>query len=135
MTEQRELIFHDTIPLPVEELEKHRKKAVRQKDIILHFFRQHPDRNFTPHEVHANIEGDFMLITSVRRSITDLTKEGKLIKCDYDQRRDGVWKTTNRTWRYNKHYVAPLNPIKVKKMSSFSQFESKTKTTYIDIRH
>jgi CHASE1-domain containing sensor protein len=53
-----------------------------------------------------------MLITSIRRSITDLTKEGKLIKCDYSDRKEGKYGTTNRTWRYNSEYIEPLNPKK-----------------------
>lgn len=51
-----------------------------------------------------------ILITSVRRSISDLTKEGKLIKCDYSDRREGAYKTANRVWRYNTSYVKPITP-------------------------
>ena len=107
-TTQYSLVFHDTVPMPLEQLEKGRKKAVRQKDIILHIFRCNPDKNFTPPEIQARLSGELMLMTSVRRCITDLTKEGRLMKCDYSESRDGNWKTLNRTWKYNSDYVAPL---------------------------
>jgi len=109
---QGELVFHDTIPLEDEELKHARERASTQKDIVLSIFRDNALINFTPPEVLKILEesGYKMLITSVRRSITDLTKEGRLRKCDYSERREGAYKTTNRTWKYNREYIAPLNP-------------------------
>ena len=123
MEEQRELIFHDTVPLPLEQLEKGRKKAVRQKDIILHIFRFKPDTWMTPFDVKLRYDSIFnpeldefdkprILITSVRRSITDLTKENRLIKGSRDKQRMEVYKVNNNRWRYNTDYVAPINPPK-----------------------
>jgi hypothetical protein len=108
MTVQQELVFHDSVPLPEEHLEKARTKAWVQKAEILGFFASHPDESFTPAEVW---ERHFMplLLTSVRRSITDLTKEGRLIKCQWSESRAGQYGTLNRVWKLNKDYIEPLN--------------------------
>jgi hypothetical protein len=115
MGTELELIFHDTVPLPDEQLPEARENAVKQKGIILDVFRQRFSMNFTPIEVWAFMNDEVklsMLLTSVRRSITDLTKEGKLIKCDYSESRKGQYGALNRVWRYNKEYAEPLNPQK-----------------------
>ena len=111
MTEQRELVFHDTVPLPSEELERARRKATTQRDVILQIFKDNPEHHWTPYAVLMSMEryGVPMLITSIRRSITDLTKEGRLIKCDYSERKPGNYGMTNRTWKFNKEYANPLN--------------------------
>ena len=115
MTEQRELIFHDTVPLPDEQLEKARDTAIRQRDCVLLYFRDRFSMNFTPVEVwHALNEnpvtwGTVIMLNSVRRTITNLTKEGRLIKCDWSERRMGQYGKDNRTWRYNIEYIKPLN--------------------------
>jgi hypothetical protein len=112
---ERELVFHDTISLPLEQLEKGRKKAVRQKDRILAIFRNHPELWFTPYQIQEIYEESFelpILITSVRRSITDLTMKdsGKLIKGGYGDQSKEKWGINNNRWRYNTEYVNPINP-------------------------
>ena len=115
---QRELIFHDTVPLPEEQIGNARETAKKQKDIVLDFFRQRFSMSFTPMEVwkHLNhldqvtISGSGMLLTSVRRSITDLTKEGRLIKCQWSESKSGAYGKLNRTWRYNAEFINRLNP-------------------------
>ena len=115
MTEQRELIFHDTVPLLEEYLPKARETAAKQKEIILDFFRQRFSMKFTPSEVHilvSNNEREQILLTSVRRSITDLTKEGRLIKCQWSESRPGAYGKLNRVWKYQNDYLNRLNPQK-----------------------
>ncbi len=106
MTEQRELIFHDTVPLSDNRLEKARIRAKSQKERILDFFARHPETRFTPPEVE---EFTGILLTSARRTITNLTKEGKLIKCQWSEREMGIHGIDNRTWKYNKDYIKPIN--------------------------
>jgi hypothetical protein len=106
MTEQRELIFHDTVPLNDNQLEKARIRAKSQKERILDFFARHPETRFTPPEVE---EFTGILLTSARRTITNLTKEGKLIKCQWSEREMGIHGIDNRTWKYNKDYIKPIN--------------------------
>lgn len=108
-----ELIFHDTVPQPEERLGEAREKAMRQNAIILDFFQTYKG-NYTPYEVweyFQRFEGD-ILLTSVRRSITNLTKSGRLIKCQWSESKEGKYGKLNRTWKYNKDYVPPLNPKK-----------------------
>jgi hypothetical protein len=107
-----ETVFHDTVPVPEEELKALRERAKIQKDIVLVLFNQYPDRNFTPFEMFQMIKdaGGCAILTSIRRSITDLTKEGRLIKCDYSESRAGEYGTLNRVWKFNKEYTPPLNP-------------------------
>ena len=111
MAEQLELIYHDSIPLPEEQLPMARETAAKQKGIVLDFFRQRFGMSFTPMEVHIQI-GEAILLTSVRRSITDLTKEGRLIKCDYSESKKGAYGTLNRCWKYNRNFINPINPQK-----------------------
>lgn len=115
MHEQRELIFHDTVPLPEEELGMAREKAFMQRRMVLDFFRQRFSMNFTPTEVWEFLNGHVtstILLTSVRRSITDLTKEGRLVKCDWSESRPGKYGKLNRVWRYRIDYLEPLNAKK-----------------------
>lgn len=114
----QELVFHDTVPIEEEHLEDAHEKAAKQTALILEIFRLQPDRNFTAHEIkeivdsHYSIMGcnEFILITSVRRSITTLTKKLVcLIKCQWSERRMERYGRSNRTWRYNSDYVKPLN--------------------------
>jgi hypothetical protein len=117
MTDQRELVFHNTVPLDEQDLPKAREIAEKQNEIILSFFERNKDRNFTPAEVYDELNenyltwGTLILLSSVRRSITNLTKrQGRLIKCQWDERRKGKYGKDNRTWRYNTEYLSPLNP-------------------------
>jgi hypothetical protein len=109
------LDFHDTVPLEESALPEAREKASIQKGIVLDFFRQRFSMAFTPAEVFDAIsllENECILLTSVRRSITDLTKEGKLIKCQWSESKPGAYGKLNRTWRYQNNFINPINPQK-----------------------
>jgi len=118
--EQQEMVFHDTVPIPEEQLPMAREKASVQKGIILDFFRERFSMSFTPAEVHSFLYGkvvqagrrELILLTSVRRSITDLTKEGRLTKCQWSESKPGRYGKLNRVWKYNLEWVKPLNPKK-----------------------
>jgi hypothetical protein len=111
-----ELIFHDTVSLPLEQLERGRKKAVRQKDRILNIFRQFATYWFTPYEIQEIYQRSYgpILITSVRRSITDLTLEGtgRLRKGFRENQIREKWNTNNNRWCYNPDFSPVLNPKK-----------------------
>lgn len=129
--DQIEMTFHDTVPLPEDQIQEAREKAEQQKAIVLDIFKKNHG-NLTPIEVYeiANsyLQGvaiddalffgtdlkkaRHILLTSIRRSITDLTKEGRLIKCQWSESKQGRYGKLNRTWRYNEYYVRPLNPKK-----------------------
>ena len=117
MGEQQELIFHDTVPLPLEQLEKGRKKAVRQQDRILAIFREHSTMWMTPYQIQRIYENVFgsILITSIRRSITDMTMRdgtGRLRKGTLADQVMEKWGTNNNRWKYNENYMPSINPQK-----------------------
>lgn len=111
MVKELELTFHDSIPMPEEQLPKARDKAAKQKELVLDFFRQRFSMNFTPIDVFNFLNDHIttILLTSVRRSITDLTKEGRLIKCQWSESRQGAYGKLNRVWTYNRNFLNRLN--------------------------
>ncbi len=118
--DQREQVFHDTVPIEEEKLPQAREKAEWQNMRVLAFFERYKDERWTPAEVHSLLLGEdaqngkreLILLTSVRRSITNLTKKERLIKCQYSESRKGRYGALNRTWRYNPDWTPPLNPKK-----------------------
>jgi hypothetical protein len=75
--------FHNTIALEGVELEKAEKGCNHQEERILRIFATHGGQ-MTPFDV-CNVFNKMyqpIPITSVRRAITNLTKRGKLHKCD-----------------------------------------------------
>jgi hypothetical protein len=116
MEMQKELVFHDSVPLEEKELPPAREKAGRQKDNILIIFKSNPNQWFTPYQIQDIYRMLFqpILITSVRRSITDLTKEGtgRIRKGSHSDQVREKWHTNNNRWRYNPDYSPKLNPQK-----------------------
>ena len=89
--------FHNTIDAQGDELKQHEAKAENQSDRILKIFKSNPERDFTPCEIEKKLWGDAPLLTSVRRSITNLTRDGKLERTE--TRRLGAHGAMNYTWR------------------------------------
>lgn len=89
-------MFHNTTHLLPSEVVKKEVKASKQSDLILKIFQMHPTKDFTPFEVSMLI-GQQWPITSVRRSITDLTKMGELEKTN--NRRMGGFGDLNYCWQ------------------------------------
>ena len=90
-------MFYNTTNLNGTDLKKSRGRAESQTEKILRFFLAHPDRAFTPAEVYRAMDG--FLLTSVRRSMSDLTKSGDLIKTD--SRALGNFGSANYKWALN----------------------------------
>ena len=89
-------MYYNTTQETGEALAKKRVKAKTQTEKVLEFFEQYPSTQFAPFQVHRNVGGS-SLLTSTRRSISDLTKEGKLVKCT--EKRLGEYGAMNYTWR------------------------------------
>lgn len=82
MIQQPDLFsFHNSIGLEGEALDSAEKSANKQEERILSFF--YPGAKFTPFEIEAKYNSKFqpIPITSVRRSLTNLTRKSKLRKC------------------------------------------------------
>lgn len=76
-------------------------KTEAQEDLILNYFKKYPESMFSPCDIHNVIfHGQNVPITSTRRSISDLTSDGKLIKTD--QFKIGIYGKKTYLWRLNK---------------------------------
>lgn len=56
-------------------------KASNQDDVILLYFKNHPRELFTPDEIHDKT-GLSCPVTSIRRSMSNLSTAGKIVKTD-----------------------------------------------------
>lgn len=91
--------FHNTIGLLPSEKVGREKIAMTQSEKIMRFFEANPTKEFTPCEVWQAVGYGTMLLTSTRRSISDLTKAGDLIKTA--NRKAGIYGEMNYTWKLN----------------------------------
>lgn len=91
--------FYNTIHASGQTLIDFNNQAESQNNIILHIFELNKNSSFTPFEVQKcliRIGKDYP-ITSVRRAMTTLTEEGKLIKLS--EMKPGNYGKPNYTWK------------------------------------
>jgi hypothetical protein len=93
-------MFHNTIGLLPSEKLGREKLALTQTEKILRFFHANPDKEFTPCEVWQAVGYADMLLTSIRRSMSNLVKAGELVKTD--NRKIGLYGEWNYTWKLKK---------------------------------
>ena len=93
------MTYHLRNDIPLVEYEAGVERARTQEEYILSFFRSHSGERFTPFQVWQRLFTERVPITSIRRAITDLTTEGKLIKHEEDQRRE-MYGAVNCTWSF-----------------------------------
>ena len=104
----QQLSFHNTNAETGATLQASQEQACHQETVILRMFRDRPYAGWTPFEVH-----EFLMlfhnrdwpITSVRRAITNLTRDGDLVKTNIQ--RMGPYGKKNYVWRVNN--VGPSN--------------------------
>jgi len=94
--------FYNTIRENPEQMQLNLFKTMNQEQVIMAFFANNKNKQFTPHEVHERLQaaGYKYLITSVRRAMTDLTNESKLVQISM---KDERYNKRNITWQYNSH--------------------------------
>jgi len=90
-------MYYNTTNLNGADLKKSTGRAESQTEKILRFFLAHPDGTFTPNDIYCHFKG--YLLTSVRRSMSDLTKSGDLIKTDTQAL--GRFGSANYKWMLN----------------------------------
>jgi len=73
-------MFHNTTNKTNTALSEAKEAAGRQEVIVLDFFNRQHGSDYTPFEVHDKCFSDDTPVTSIRRAITNLTDDGKLIK-------------------------------------------------------
>ena len=102
------MTYYNTLNIKGEDLRMATNKAESLKDSVLREFKKAwTNTGHTPHEMWRiiNIVKEYLdpipkrqiPITSVRRAMTDLTTEGKLIKTD--KKRKGGYGADNYLWR------------------------------------
>ena len=89
-------MYHNTTQLKGDELRDSIRTARTQTDKVLVFFKHYPGRSFTPSYVHSFVE-DGEPLTSSRRSISDLTRDGHLEKTE--EKRTGIYGKPEYCWR------------------------------------
>jgi hypothetical protein len=94
--------FHNTIDIAGKSLKAAKKKVNEQEALIMTYFKKHPYAMPTPWQVLDWLKenGHDMLITSVRRSLTNLSDAGKLIKSTVQFQ--GPQGKPNHAWMLNK---------------------------------
>jgi len=90
--------YHNTNNESGEGLRKSVDTSKRQNDIILEYFQLCPNDNFTPEEIWKRLFDENTPITSIRRSISNLTDEGKLFKTK--EQRKGMYGKKIFAWKY-----------------------------------
>lgn len=88
------MYYNTTNSIP-EKLTAYLKATQTQDDAILTFFRAN-EQSFTPFEVQELVLPKAP-VTSVRRSMTNLTDRGFLVKTD--EQRNGLYVRPNYCWR------------------------------------
>ena len=91
------MTYHNTTHSTGEELRDYRRKTLAQDQFILEFFRKHPNNEFTPSEVLHRLFTENVPLTSVRRAMTNLTNDGKLVKTPHQ--RKGPFGRPEHCWR------------------------------------
>lgn len=86
--------YHNTVPLHGKELTEANNRAAKQDALVLKCFR--PGLELSPDQVHLML-GQQFLLTSVRRSFCNLTKEGKLLKTG--KQRIGMYGVNVNLWK------------------------------------
>jgi hypothetical protein len=76
--------------------------TLRQEDVILRFFRTHPGRLYTPSQINQLLPQ--APITSIRRALSNLTRDGWLVKTT--SKRQGQVGRPEHCWLYP-HQAAP----------------------------
>jgi hypothetical protein len=91
------MTYFNTTNLAGTQLEIKVEKARTQQEVIMTLYHTHPVVEYTPFEILRMWPGRKPPITSIRRCLTVLTAQGKLIKTDI--KRVGEYGELNHTWK------------------------------------
>ncbi len=94
--------FYNTISLCGEDLKKAHADTTKQEEIIEIVFKRHQEAKFSPSDIWVLLTQQLqknVLLTSVRRSITDLTESKILVKLP--EQKMGIYKKPEHLWQYN----------------------------------
>jgi len=93
--------YHNTNQLSGIALSRAIKKATSQENIVLLFFKAYPHRSYAPHEIRNLLEMELSNapLTSIRRAMSNLKNNGRLIKTD--EMIDGPYGSPVHRYRLN----------------------------------
>lgn len=92
--------YHNSLPERDEKkLSEYEAKAKKQDQNIGRFMEEHANQSFTPAELYL-LFGQQWPITSIRRSLTNLTDDEKLIMTG--EKRKGIFGRGNNCWQWRK---------------------------------
>ena len=96
--------YYNTNSLSGEDLLAADNTAMKQEDRIYEFFRANDDMLMTPSEVGKELfRYTSVPLTSVRRAISNLTKQGVLTKTEVTK--DGLYGKPEYCWEFNQSSV------------------------------
>jgi hypothetical protein len=101
------MTYYKTVPESEEKLQEYRNKAASQESRIASFFELNPDAAWTPWEVQSLVFFGKTPITSVRRSMSDLTRAGILTKTG-QLKEAGYYGRRSYSWKLNKKYHSAM---------------------------
>lgn len=96
--------FFNTLNLSGQDLQVAKIETKNQNEVIKLIFTKYPEQEFTPNEVYSLTQrsGYKYLLTSCRRSITTLEKQGVLIKTNH--KKQGGYGKPNYCWKLAAKY-------------------------------
>jgi hypothetical protein len=105
--------YHNTVGHQGQALKDHEARAYTQDQQIADFFTCHPGELYTPWEIQALVFGiPRPPITSVRRAMSNLTRDGILTKTT-EKKVVGVYGHTSYAWTLNLKYYESLNAMEI----------------------
>ena len=96
-------MYYNTLASTGNKLREYKEKSNKQEDLILELFKLNPKLELSPFEVQTVLKRFNVLrvpITSIRRAITDLTSDSRLIKTS--TRKLGPFGRDSYCWKYKK---------------------------------
>tara|TARA_R110000824_G_scaffold100738_5_gene239421 strand:- start:349 stop:699 length:351 start_codon:yes stop_codon:yes gene_type:complete len=88
-------MYYNTTSETGNDLKESHKKSISQSDKVLEFFKE--NKKATPSDVLIGLRNSQMLLTSVRRCISDLTKDNYLEKTD--KKKKGMYGKKEYVWQ------------------------------------
>jgi len=95
-------MFYNTDNESGEELKRSRGNAWKQDEIILELFQKNPLNSYTPFEVMGILQMTHVPITSIRRAMNSLTRDGLIEKTQ--EQRLGEYGKLNYCWKLIQSY-------------------------------
>jgi len=105
--------FHNTTNETGQKLQSYEAKAYTQDQQIADFFTCHPGELYTPWEIQSLVfKHPKPPITSVRRAMSNLTRDGILTKTK-EKKEVGIYNRASYSWTINQKYYETLMAMEV----------------------